>query len=286
MQSIGAIISRQFSEIGKPMLFFLSFAQIAFLGFVDYHTGFEISFALFYLFPVAFVTWFAGANAGLVVSIVCAVTWHEANRLAGEQYSTVAIPLWNMLTRLGFFIVVTLLLSRLQRALQTERSLARTDFMTGALSARAFYELAAAELERMRRYPSPLTLVYIDADNFKAINDTYGHSVGDTLLKTVATTISRNLRAMDRIARLGGDEFAILLPDTGLDAARTVIAKLRQALADEMQRHDWAVTFSIGSLSCTDVPSSVDDLIKQADDLMYRSKNTGKDRVTASTFSR
>ncbi len=161
----------------------------------------------------------SGWRAGILLSWASAAIWQISNYLAGEVFASLAIPFWNAITRLGFFIVVTILLASLKKALESERSQARSDFLTGVLNSRAFDQLVTSEIQRSGRYDHPLTLAYFDIDNFKAVNDTFGHSTGDALLKTVARTIGENLRMSDYVARLGGDEFAILMTETGAESA-------------------------------------------------------------------
>jgi diguanylate cyclase (GGDEF)-like protein len=127
-------------------------------------------------------------------------------------------------------------------------------------------------------------VLYLDLDNFKAVNDRFGHSTGDELLRTVADTIRTRLRRVDSVARLGGDEFAVLLPETGAEAARGVVEQVRGALGDAMRTHGWPVTVSIGALTCVTAPESADALIRRADDLMYAVKHGDKDGVKYGTY--
>lgn len=262
----------------------LALALAGLLGLIDFATGFEISFAIFYLIPVSIAGWYVSASAGVAISLLCAITWLSANQLAGENLSHPLIEYWNSSTRLAFFVVVALLLARLRRALDAERDAARHDFLTGALTGRAFYDLLAGELVRQHRYRRTFTLLYLDADNFKQINDTLGHTVGDRLLRRVVEIMQGSLRATDSIARLGGDEFVILLPETEIEAAHGVALKLRDRLTDGMRAADWPVTFSIGLLGVTEPPDSVHELIRRADELMYEAKRAGKDAVQRGQF--
>jgi diguanylate cyclase (GGDEF)-like protein len=125
----------------------------------------------------------------------------------------------------------------------------------------------------------------MDIDNFKAVNDEFGHSVGDALLRTVAGTISANLRTTDYIARLGGDEFAILMPETGAEAALTVTARIQGLLEEQMLKNRWPVTSSIGLVTCLKPPPSTDRLIQMADEQMYNCKREGKDCIHATVFN-
>lgn len=256
------------------------------LGMFDYLTGFEISFAIFYLAPVSLASLALGRNAGLAFSFTSALVWLAANQFAGETFSHPAIAVWNSGTRLGFFLYVALLLAALKDMLEVERTAARTDFLTLAINSRAFENIATTEIERLRRYGRPFTVAYIDVDNFKTVNDTLGHTVGDLLLQTVVSTTVANLRVVDTMARLGGDEFAILLPETDAAAARPAILRLQQALLTMMCQHQWPVTFSIGVVTYTAAPNGTDDLIKIADDVMYGVKKNRKNAIQHAVYGR
>ena len=134
-------------------------------------------------------------------------------------------------------------------------------------------------MERSERYKHPFTIAYIDIDGFKAVNDQFGHSVGDKLLRAVVHCSKRHLRKTDTIARLGGDEFVFLLPETDQNTARMVALKLQKNLLDEMLRNHWSVTFSIGVLTCLKPLSTSDELINRADALMYSVKKNGKNAI-------
>jgi diguanylate cyclase (GGDEF)-like protein len=180
--------------------------------------------------------------------------------------------------------VAPVLIIRLNRAMQRERIFARTDFLTGVLNARFFHELAQMEINRSARYQRPFTVVFIDVDNFKTINDTFGHTTGDTVLHTIAENIQQNLRKTDIVARVGGDEFVVLLPESDPITAPTVLNNMQQALLKEMQANGWTVTFSIGALTLAGTQISVDELLGRADQLMYVVKNSGKNNIEYETY--
>lgn len=263
----------------STVIILLALGQIGFLGILDYLTGYELSFSLFYLIPVALTAWLVDKRMALVVAFASALTWYFANLLAGEQLSHPLIQIWNTSTRLGFFIIVTVLLSKLRESFQLETKLARTDYLTGAANPLSFYEIAQAEIDRSIRYRHDLSIVYLDADNFKKINDTLGHHVGSDVLVRIVEILKINLRTTDTVARVGGDEFVILLPETNSEQSQAVINKLREKLQTEMDDEKWAVTFSMGVISCTNPPKTIDDLLKLADNLMYEVKKSGKNSV-------
>ena len=229
--------------------------------------------------------WYIDGEMGLVFSFASTIAGFIANYSAGLTYSSLSIYVWNTVLRLGFYLVVVWLGSTLKRAFTINRELARTDYMTGAVSVRYFYELAQIEIGRAQRYRRPFTLAYIDLDNFKTVNDRLGHSTGDRVLCAVTEGICRQIRPADTLARLGGDEFALLLPETDGDAARMVINRIHACLVDEMARNGWMVTFSVGVVTFTQVPKTVDAMVKMADNAMYSVKAAGKNGVNYSIYA-
>ena len=158
---------------------------------------------------------------------------------------------------------------------------ARTDDLTGLINRRTFVQVVRTELERSARYGRPLTLACADLDGFQQVNEQLGYVVGDTLLQLVAATLRRNVRASDAVARLGGDEFALLLPETDLDGARTLMEKLRQEVRELMQRRDWPSGMSIGAVALAAPAPGVtaEDLIKRAEGLLAQSQPAGRDSL-------
>jgi len=254
------------------------------VGFADFSTGRELAFSLFYLIPIVLVTWFAGRNLGFALSAVSAMIWFAADALAGQGHPPIIILYWNAFVRLSFFAMVPFLIAALQ-ALEHEKELARIDDLTGAANRRHFFETAEIELDRSLRYKRPFTFVYFDIDNLKPVNDQWGHQMGDQLLIAVARRARLHLRRSDFLARLGGDEFIVIYPETGPEAARIAVSKLQHALLDEMQNHNWTVTFSFGVLTCLDAHLTIDELLKKADELMYSVKKSGKNGIAYGIFT-
>lgn len=165
---------------------------------------------------------------------------------------------------------------------QEAQRMAITDDLTGLYNRRGFYELGRREVERARRFQRPLAAIMMDIDNFKQINDTYGHSTGDQVLQAVAQRCRENLRKIDILGRLGGDEFTILLPETDMFTASSVAERVRQYIAGTpVQTHqvNLDVTVSIGIARATDDTPDLDKLIRRADSAMYTAKNGGRNRI-------
>jgi diguanylate cyclase (GGDEF)-like protein len=159
------------------------------------------------------------------------------------------------------------------------KKLVRHDDLTGALNRRGFIEVLGIESKRSRRYLHPLTVAYVDVDNFKLVNDIDGHKAGNVVLREVARTMQSTLREVDFVARLGGDEFALFLSETGTDSVRMVLDKLRTALMNAVSVHTRRVTFSIGAVTFNNPLTTAEEMIAKADELMYSVKLRGKDHV-------
>jgi diguanylate cyclase (GGDEF)-like protein len=269
-------LRRSVSKLPPPVVLVSTGLLIFLLGLIDVLTGPEISFSVFYLFPILVATWLLGRWAGAFTAVVSAVTWRLADSLAGQTYSHFLIPYWNMLVRLGFFLVITFLLSELQVRLRREMDSARMDPLTGIANRRQFYELAQLQIARAARHGEPFTIAYIDIDGFKGVNDQFGHATGDELLSLAAKAIQENLRAVDMVARMGGDEFAVLLPHTEKQSAEEVLIRVSSLLSGLARDRQWPVTFSTGAVTFIRPPSSVDQMLRTADHLMYAAKQCGK----------
>jgi diguanylate cyclase (GGDEF)-like protein len=252
------------------------------IGLADRALDSVITLELVYLVPIAFAAWYGGRRRGLCIALCCGVAWFGANRGIVLIQEHPLLGFGDLATHLASFVVFSLLVAYHRRILDRERTASRTDFLTGALNRRAFYELVEREIERVRRNMRPFTVAYIDIDNFKAVNDDLGHVAGDEALRHVVYTVNRHLRVNDSIARLGGDEFAILLPETDRHAAQTVVDKIRLLIQQDMAAQRWPITLSIGVLTCECPPNSIDAMMRLADRLMYSVKQTGKDAIVYS----
>jgi diguanylate cyclase (GGDEF)-like protein len=263
----------------RPFWIITSLLLVVVLGILDYLTGNEYSFSLFYLIPISLIAWYVNRPTGIFISILIAVTWLVADLILGADYSHPIIYIWNTMIRFGFFIISTYLISELHISHQTIQALARTDYITGLFNSRYFHELLESELRRSSRYKRSFTLVYLDLDNFKEVNDRLGHEEGDILLRLVANGLKPQLRHTDIAARLGGDEFAILFPETGQQEAESVMAKIYNHVNDQLRPKYPFTTFSAGAVTYVAIPNSSAETIKLADELMYSVKNSTKNGI-------
>lgn len=173
---------------------------------------------------------------------------------------------------------------RTQELIQLNRQLeltARTDGLTGLSNRRYMSERIEEEFARFVRHGKPFSLVIADIDWFKTINDTYGHQVGDCVLKFIADELRESFRAFDLVARWGGEEFLFLFPETGLEQAAVLSERLRKKIAEKIYccgeiELNVAMTFGVASVQLGDV---VDNVMKRADDALYEGKHAGRNRV-------
>ena len=274
-----------FIRLGRTRMFIISTLLMLALGGLDYLTGFEISFSFFYLIPILLSTLYVGLRYGMLVTVSSMFIWASSNLLAGETYSSSFILVWNITIRLITFSGITYLVHYLNISFEHENLLARTDFLTGINNTREFYRLADIELERARRFRQSFSIVYMDLDNFKQINDHFGHTAGDNLLRLLAQAIVAVTRKGDLFARIGGDEFVLLLPNTNGQNIHTVVEKIRGAVARDFLANQLEVTVSMGVVTFSTPPASVDELIRSADGMMYQVKTGGKNGVIYKSFS-
>jgi diguanylate cyclase (GGDEF)-like protein len=159
------------------------------------------------------------------------------------------------------------------------RSLAYRDSLTDLYNHRFFHEQLSHEVERAHRYGRPVSIILLDLDHFKEVNDTYGHLMGDKLLALIGQVISDQVRGADIAARYGGDEFGIILPDTPREAAEATAHKLAKAIATGRTNagalsESLPLSASYGVACCPDEARSVSELLQQADDRLYAAKHS------------
>jgi diguanylate cyclase (GGDEF)-like protein len=164
--------------------------------------------------------------------------------------------------------------------------LASTDSLTGACNRRHFLELARTELSRAKRLGLPLSVIMLDIDLFKSINDRHGHEAGDQALTRLSAEIRSALRAEDIFARLGGEEFIVMLPGQSVDEALKMAERMR-ALVEAIREPALpeGLTISLGVAGLAREADDVDDLLRRADQALYRAKHLGRNRVCSSPTS-
>jgi len=271
--------------------FTLAMGPFSGLGWIAYLGGAVVGYVLFprwvallgivlYAALVIAGAWLLGAHA-----------WSTLDGIAPPRYfvgldghevvrgSVAALALFTLT-----FAVIAYIVDRWRDREASYQRLASTDALTGLTNRRRFLELATRELARARRYNTPLALMIVDLDHFKAINDQHGHQVGDQALAHAARVLAAAVRDVDVISRHGGEEFAILLPMTDAEGAFEVAERCCRRLADTPLEASGIgpieVTCSLGvAAGVGSEVGTLDDLLQRADAALYRAKAGGRDRV-------
>ena len=271
------------AERPKWVVAAISLVFLAAVGVADLLTGREVSLSVFYVAPIALTTWFVNKGTGVSFALLSALTWFLADDM-GRPHVQPLVPYWNTLVRLGFYLVMVVILAKLKAAHEHERSLSREDPTTGIANPRAFFEWGAREFERARRFRHPVTVIYIDCDDFKLVNDLEGHAAGDEVLREVGQALQGAVRDVDLVARLGGDEFGALLPETDANGAQAAVHRIQDLLPGEMAKRGRPVTFSIGAATFAAGSGAMEAALREADALMYAAKTAGKNAARFAVF--
>jgi diguanylate cyclase (GGDEF)-like protein len=254
------------------------------LGAFRKQTDAEFALATLALFPVLAIAWLGGKQNGLILAFLAAAMWGAGDLSSARPFSASWIPWANAVTHFVTYGLVAILAAQVRLQFEREHKQATRDALTGLQNRRAFLEAGAIETERSKRYAHPLTVIFLDLDDFKKLNDAKGHQAGDAALKITAEALLSALRTNDYVARLGGDEFAVMLPETGYDEAvetgRKILVSVNNTLLDYPP-----VGASIGVACFGEVDRTFPEMLKAADELMYEVKESGKHNMRTRHFS-
>jgi diguanylate cyclase (GGDEF)-like protein len=246
---------------------------LACVNYIDYITGPDLDVCFLLMIPTFLISWRFGVKSGLGVSVFCSAASMVAN-YGDPLLSTHPLIAWlNMLTLAIYLAVFAVIVHTLRVEIELREKLARTDSLTGLLNRRAFDEAIQHEMNRLTRFKRPFTLLVLDLDKFKAVNDTRGHAAGDELLKSVSRVLTGSFRETDIVARIGGDEFAVLLPETDSETALTAIVKLEENIRGMALGSGYPVSASMGFVTNSYPPIPHEKLFEEADRRMYLDKN-------------
>lgn len=278
----------------------LAVALIVLIGVIaaiDFLTGMAVVISALYFIPIIAAGWLLRPGRATAVAAMAALAWIGADVAWRGSSDTRAVRVWNSAATVVTLGAAAWLVQRARRehhallaanrqldlALARESETARTDGLTGLPNARALSEELNRELARSRRSGTPLSLLYVDLDDFKEVNDRYGHAAGDDLLRRVGMALGAIVREGDVAARIGGDEFVVLLVNLPLDAAKEIAARIITRVTSEAKTYPRArVGASVGVAHfARSFPPGAGEMLSRADGLMYEAKEGGKGRVIA-----
>jgi diguanylate cyclase (GGDEF)-like protein len=275
----------------RAKLMLENWVMIVFITWVVWYTG-KISSPLLnlYLLPIiASALIFGKLPTGIKVgAIVACFMFFSYNP---QSKTLLALPFWGELLAICAPIILvayitTMLAADIRYAVDKIKQVSDTDDLTGTYNMRAFSAMLQRSFRQSVRYGHALSVVMIDSDNLKQINDTHGHESGNRLLQHLVRCIREQLRGSDVMARFGGDEFIVLLPETGNKGALEMAERIRKAIEIsrfDVRTGDTNITVSLGVASYPEDGGNLDVILDKADKAMYRAKQRGRNRVIAYT---
>lgn len=246
----------------------------------------EMTLLLIYLIPISIAAWFCGIYYGVIIGILCSISWLNIYIYHKDILILDIFTVINSIVRILILLGCAVLLGKLHEALLHEKVLSRIDNLTGLANKKTFLEALYKEIDRSARHERVISMIYMDIDNFKTINDNYGHNMGDKVLQETAKILNSIFRSSDTVARMGGDEFAILLPEINNESAIIAAEKLRVDFHKMSEENKWQISLSIGVGTFSDPQRNSDKIIKFVDDLMYTAKKSGKNRINSGTMGK
>ena len=242
-----------------------------------FSSGPDSHFGLWYFAIVAFYPLLVGARHGVVVPLIVAMAYLSLAILAPNN-----IPVIVVLSQVFLLFCIGLLgylIGRYLRKYPELQMQAQNDGLTNCYNHNHFFQQGELEVKRAQRLGMPLSVLLLDGDDFKHINDTYGHAVGDDVLKTLAERLRQNTRSIDSLGRIGGDEFSVLLPNASLSDAQRLADRLKRSIEEIPVTGAWGeLNFSV-SIGAAELNEETDDfstLLEHADASMYQKKKLGK----------
>jgi diguanylate cyclase (GGDEF)-like protein len=268
-----ACLLRRLQRLRAGVVSSLAALSILGVGLAAARVPFGLDLNLLLVVPVAIATAAAGFDRGVSLGLFATAVWTATDLMDGAAGTVVA---GNAALRAIGLLFIIAMVDTTMRQLRLASQLSWTDELTGLPNRRAFLERAEVELARMRRTGTPTTVVYLDVDGFKGVNDHHGHDVGDDVLRRIGHALRSRVRATDVAARLGGDEFVLLLTDTDAAAADPLLRQLQRGVAADASPDDAPVTASIGAVTFLAPPATVSALLRAPDGLMYEAKRDGR----------
>lgn len=259
--------------------FSLVAAEIVLITFLDYEVavdGTYYSLEVLYCLPVIQAARIGAIRSmrrsdtqiSTLVGVISAVAWSIVEAAVIWPHYPLDAFAMNIFTRSVTFTVIGRVLAKLWK----EREYAHKDALTDLANRLELTERFEAEQLRSERSGSPYSLLFIDIDKFKVLNDNHGHHIGDTALKAVSGILNENSRSVDTVARIGGDEFVLLLPETNEDSCGILVTRIMLASKKKFQTEGWPISLSVGHVTVIGSARSFDEILHEADEKMYSIK--------------
>ena len=258
--------------------------EISVIAYIDYFFGSNINLFVLYLIPCVLATWYIQIRYGLFF-VVFAVFISYLSDIILKTNTNILYTSINAIARMSVFIVAVITVDKIKKLTNELERLTLTDPLTQIGNKRAAFARGDEEIQKMKRSKLPLSILFIDLDNFKSVNDTFGHEAGDEVIAKTGATLKNIIRTTDFTARIGGDEFVVMLYDTNIKGALVTAEKIRAELEEIFSNQGYGVTSSIGAATFIKPPHSFSAALDCADSLMYKAKNTSKNAIASEVFN-
>jgi len=257
--------------------FALIFTEIILITYVDYRmAGLYYSLGVLYCLPIIQTAHVSSVRALRrtdsrlpdAIGVICAIAWSAVEAIVIWPFFPYGALAMNIFTRAITFTV----LGRVMVKLFREKEYSRRDALTGLANRTELTERFEIERMRSERTGEPYSILFIDIDRFKILNDTLGHNTGDEALIALAGILNENSRKVDTVSRIGGDEFVVLFTSTDEKTCLGLIARIMEASDRRFRDHGWQISISIGSVTETGTERSIEEILSEADNRMYSVK--------------
>lgn len=256
----------------KLLIILTSLVYIIIVGLIDYNIGNYATLYLLYLLPIILVSYNYGIKSGIFITLFASVIWIIVD-LEVESYYIDSFRVIDFSSRTIIISLISALVSSYKKANDELKSIAYIDQKTGAYNYRAFIELSEKEMAIAKRENLSCSLAYFDMNKFKHVNDNFGHSTGDLVLKKFSDITITTIRSSDIFCRIGGDEFILLFISKKDIDPHIILDRIKNSFESSMIEMSLPVTVSVGLTTIEDFSKNMEYYIQQADNEMYIDKN-------------
>lgn len=255
----------------KLLVILASVVFISVVGYLDFNIGNYATLYLLYLLPIILVSYNYGFGSGIFITLFASAIWILVD-LEVESYYYSSFRVIDFSSRTIIISIISALVSNYKKANNELKAIAYTDQKTGAYNYRAFLELSEKEMAIAKRENLSCSLAYFDMNKFKQVNDSFGHSTGDLVLKKFSEIAISTIRSSDIFCRIGGDEFILLFISRNETTPDIIIDRIKNAFDSSMVEMNLSVTVSVGLTKIEDFSKDMEFYIQQADKEMYINK--------------
>lgn len=281
----GVLLFNRVNRLTQRMTYLLATLMLFAIGAADYLTSVELMLSPFYAVPCLLVDWRIGRTPALTYGLVASYIQWLIGTFGGHPYTSDSYFYWDIVLNLIFYGVLIWIVAKLRVALELERVLTRTDFLTRLGNKTALLESLNSEIKRCHRYGHVLTVATVGLDDFKSLIAAQGYSVGDWVLSAVADVLAREFRQTDVLARTGDAEFTLLLIETPSEASAVKLKKVIRKLSNFVLQRSWPITFRVACAVFERPPQSVEAIQREIQHLMDELKRGDKNQLAHRVWS-